>query len=147
MRFTVMVVMGSAQLASLVVTSPLRLAHAINVLSYLPEEVVWHQTDILTGNTTNGTPAFPAIRGNVTACNYIEYDETSPARTSVVREDCADLAEQVKAMPGFWELYKWSGDKSGSFRPLISNGTCEFAVKRRSTPSSGFNTTNSDVAM
>lgn len=146
MRFTTMVMMSLAQLASMVAASPLRLAHAINILSYLPEEVVWHQTNIITTNATNGTPAFPSIRGNVTACNHIEYDETSPARTSVVREDCADLAEQVQAMPGFWELYKWSGDKSGSFRPLISNGTCEFAVKRRSTPL-GFNTTNSDVAM
>lgn len=146
MHFTTILIMGVAHLVSLTATSPLRLTHAINILSYLPEEVVWHQASVVTLNATNGTPAFPIIGGNVTACNDITYDEVSPARTSVVREDCADLAEQVKASPGFWELYKWSDDKNGAFRPLVSNGTCEFAVKRRSTPS-GFNTTNSDVAM
>ncbi|KAJ4408196.1 hypothetical protein N0V82_009770 [Gnomoniopsis sp. IMI 355080] len=141
--------MASAHLASLVATSPLRLAHTINTLSYLPNQVVWHQASIFPVHGTNSTPVFPIVRTNVTACSQIEYDEVSPARTSVVRDDCADLANQVKASPGFWELYKWSDDENGAFRPLVSNGTCEFAVKRRSTPS-GFNNTTtatSDVAI
>lgn len=144
--------MGLAQLAILAASSPLPLplplrpAHAISVLSYIPEDIVWHQTNLVTVNATNGSPAFPMVGGNVTACTHVTYDEVSPARTSVVREDCADLAEQVKSTPGFWELCNWSDDKSGDFRALVSNGTCEFAVKRRGTPS-GFNTSNSDVAM
>lgn len=146
MHVLTLIMMGSAQMASLVATSPLRPAHTIDILSYLPDEVVWHQASIVTLNTTNSKPAFPIIGNNVTACSHIEYDEVSPTRTSVVRDDCADLASHVKATPGFWELYKWSDDSNGAFRPLVSNGTCEFAVKRRSTPT-GFNTTNSEVAM
>lgn len=128
-------------------------ATAIHALTYRPAKVLWHAWSSTTNITTLSTAdadTFPAA--NVSACGAIAYDHTSPARTAVVRDDCYALAQQVQAAPGFWELYKWARydneDDSSSTRfvPLVSDGTCEFAVKRRDVPV-GLNSSSSDVVM
>lgn len=144
MHFTTLVTIGLAQLAILTATSPVRLAHAVDILSYLPDRVVWHATNAI--SASNIPAALPAIGGNVTACTAVYYDNVSTERTAIVRDDCLDLANQVKAAPGFWELYRWARDDTGRFEPLVSNGTCEFAVRRHDTPV-GFKSNSSDVVM
>lgn len=126
--------------------------------AYLPAKVLWHSSSSTNTllSTANNAANTVSPAANVSACGAIAYDHSSPARTAVVRDDCYTLALQVQAAPGFWELYKWSRDDedgSGSgkreFVPLISDGTCEFAVKRRDVPA-WFNSTmssNSDVVM
>ncbi|CAN8095956.1 unnamed protein product [Discula destructiva] len=149
MRFTHYMTLGLLRVVILAAASPPRSTHAVEVLSYLPDKVVWHATNAITADSTleSSPGAFPIIGGNVTACSSVVYDQVSPARTSVVRDDCADLAEQVKTASGFWELFKWSHDASDEFDPLVSNGTCEFAVKRRKTPAGSNSGSSSDVVI
>lgn len=119
--------------------------------TYTPTTVLWHASSSLNATLASGN-SFPAVDGaaSVSACGAPAYDHTSTARTAVVRDDCYALALKVAAAPGFWELYKWTreGDEGGKgkFIPLVSDGTCEFAVKRRDVPV-GFNASTSDVVM
>lgn len=87
---------------------------------------------IITGGTGNGTMAtWPYKADNITACTAPTYENTSPLRTKIIRDDCEALLPKVLAQAGFWELYQWTGlPGNGNYTGLLAQGTCQFAVSR-----------------
>lgn len=147
MLFANLISLGLAHLIAITLASPMPSSHAFNKLSFLPTKVVWHATDAHSlDSSLDSTSATATVAKNITACTDIIYDHVSPARTSVVRDDCADLAEQVKSTPGFWKVYRWAHHAGDVFEPLVSIGTCEFGVRRRDAPMSA-NSSMSDVVL
>lgn len=127
------------------------------VETVVPSAVVFHDTNVTT--TTNTPPNFnsttnPIVNGtgggggggsggaawpqkpqNITACTAPVYEDTSPLRTHIIRDDCHDLARKVLARAGYWEMAQWTtgaaGGNDGQYVGLVSKGTCQFAVSRR----------------
>lgn len=121
-----------ARVATMLHAHPLLQRHEVTILDShpnVPGDVIFHNTTVLYYHDNNGT-AHPMGNGNVTACQQPTYDDPSPMRTSILREDCEDLALQLQASSGFWELSKWAPSELGLFKALASFGTCEFAVQR-----------------
>lgn len=146
MKPTTILSVGLAQLATLatlVSASPLHPHEIINVRAALPKTLLFHATDGQQQNGSHGGPGYSTLRENITACEHITYDHTSPGRTAVIREDCEELGRHVQAKLGFWEMYGWAPAEQGKFRALASSGTCEFAVQRLDAVAGK----NSDVAM
>ncbi|KAF3771165.1 hypothetical protein M406DRAFT_67491 [Cryphonectria parasitica EP155] len=160
MHFKFTLVKCLATLASLATASPLfthihpvdhpkgLFAHKLidtQVHPSVPVQVIWHNTasngtaTIIGGlgvDTNNKNLTYPNTNGSssITACGHnVSYDDVSPSRTTIIREDCLSLVHQLNAVPGFWELSRWreeDNDSSSNFTSLASNGTCEFAVQR-----------------
>lgn len=97
----------------------------------LPNQIIFHPTDG-SGGGSMGSPAFSnvSVSGNITACCGIVYDNPSPARTQIIRDDCLDLARQVQEFAGFYELTRWSAGEPGQYHAILNRGTCEFGVQR-----------------
>lgn len=99
---------------------------------------VAHGNETGTG-TSNGTGTgngnvpgtWPYKADNITACTAPTYENTSPLRTKIVRDDCHDLAKKVLTQAGYWTMYQWTGlPGDGNYTGLIAEGTCQFAVSR-----------------
>lgn len=114
------------------------------VQTVVPSSVVFHDTNVTTptaalhNHTTtdsngNGTGAtgWPYEADNITACTAPNYQDTSPLRTHIIRDDCKDLLKKVLARAGYWEMAQWTGlPSNGTYLGLASEGTCQFAVSR-----------------
>lgn len=146
MKVTTIFAVGMTNLACLVgVTPTLVFARSVvNVDASLPSEVSFHPTDGNAINGSIGSPAFSMLNESVTACHHLVHEDMSPARTTIIRDDCEKLARQVQTTNGFYELWQWFSAKKGQYQALVHNGTCEFAVKRLDRV---VNKSTSDVAM
>ncbi|PSR87120.1 hypothetical protein BD289DRAFT_244223 [Coniella lustricola] len=102
--------------------------HAASPESGLGDSNQHHNTHHHHGNKI-GNGGKPSADGNVTVCGNFVYDDVSPSRTTIYREDCYALLTELQASPGFWSLWKWrKGDTA--WRGLASSGSCEVAVQR-----------------
>lgn len=99
------------------------------VQAAIPALVVFHETNgTLGGNSSN-----------IAVCTAPTYDNVSPLRTRISRDDCHDLANKVLRRAGYWEMAQWTGvvatsandgRDNGTHAGLVSEGTCQFAVAR-----------------
>lgn len=88
--------------------------------SSVPGHITWHP------QTANHTGDDPKTNTGITACaGPLIYSDASPARTTVVRNDCRHLLDHLARAPGFWEVH----DRNRA-APLAGSGTCELAVRR-----------------
>lgn len=132
MKLATILTVGLTDLAWLVGAHPtsLNVRNIVKIDGAVPGGVVFHHTDGHAINGSIGSPAFSTLNKSITACHHLAHDHMSPARTTIVRDDCKTLARQVQAANGFFELWRWSAAHEGQYQGLVHNGTCEFAVKR-----------------
>lgn len=116
----------------------------------LPGQAIFHHADGHDGGGGGsiGSPEFSniSISENITACCGIVYDNPSPTRTQIIRDDCLDLARQVQGDAGFYELTRWSTGEPGQYHALVNSGTCEFGIQRLEG-AVGWNQSANDVAV
>lgn len=151
MKSTIILCGYLASLASTAVIDPLLRDKTLQSRSLVPANVVFHDTTTTTTgdgstNSTGNDGLLPQDPDNISACTGIVYEDTSTDRTEIYRDDCYLLSKKVQASPGFWEMGTWSTViDQRTYAPLISEGTCQFAVLRLHVNAPGSN--NSDVAM
>lgn len=132
MKLVTTISIGLASFVATLHAQPVLQRHEVTIIDAhpnIPGDIIFHNTTVLYFHDRNGT-AHPMGNGNITACHQQSYDDPSPMRTSILRDDCKDLALQLQATSGFWELNKWAPSKLGLFKALCNFGTCEFAVQR-----------------
>ncbi|ROV92422.1 hypothetical protein VPNG_09589 [Cytospora leucostoma] len=137
MEFAVVLFTILVSLVSLAPAGPVYSNSALRPRNFVPEHMVW----VSNANQTQ-SPWAPNV-GSVKACQRTTYHSGTPA-TGIRRSDCQNLVSQLKADPGYWEMWWW--DKTSGYKTLTTNGTCNFAVSRSDGQASAPNLA-SDVAI